>query len=117
MKVDRAVERSGHKISVTKTPAGWRWVDQSPETADMVTHYADRHAQSNKYDLVFPTKTGSWQTVNNWRRMAFTAACFEAGLVERAEASQEEKPGLISRLSPKPCGKSVAKTDIANSFC
>ena len=41
VKVDRAVERNGDKISVTKTPAGWRWIDLSPETADMVMHYAD----------------------------------------------------------------------------
>src|SRR5690606_30818079 len=49
VKVDRAVERSGSKISVTKTPAGWRWIDLSPDTADLVMHYADVLAPENQY--------------------------------------------------------------------
>lgn len=85
VKVDRAVERSGNKISVTKTPAGWRWIDLTPETADMVIHFADNHATANEFELVFPTKTGRWQSANNWRRHGFGAACFEAGLVEEIE--------------------------------
>lgn len=91
VKVDRAVERSGHKISVTKTPAGWRWIDLSPETADMDMHYADNHAPTNKYDLVFPTKTGRWQSVSNYRRMAFAAACEEAGLLEEVEVDGKKR--------------------------
>lgn len=85
VKVDRALERSGHKISVTKTSSGWRWIDISPETADMVAYYADRIAPPNKNDLVFPTKTGRWQSITNWRKQGFAAACFEAGLVEAIE--------------------------------
>lgn len=85
VKVDRAVERSGEKISVTKTPAGCRWIDISPATADMVMHYADVHAPENSHDLVFPTQTGRWQSVANWRKLAFASACFEAGLVEQVE--------------------------------
>ena len=85
VKVDRALERAGHKISVTKTPAGWRWINLSPETADMVIHYADNHGIENDYDLVFPTATGRWQAVSNWRRLGFAAVCFEAGLVEEVE--------------------------------
>jgi integrase len=167
VKVDRAVERNGDKISVTKTPAGWRWIDISPETADMVMHYADKHAPSNKHDLVFPTSTGTWQSVSNWRKLGFDAVCWEAGLVEtverdgkiierrkfspydlrhfyasmlieqrvnlkriqklmghsniattlniyghlieRAEASDDKKAGLIARLHPNSCGESVAR--------
>lgn len=82
VKVDRAVERSGARISVTKTPAGWRWIDISPETADMVLHYADRLATPNKHDLVFPTSTGKWQCINNWRNRAFASVCEEAGLMK-----------------------------------
>ncbi len=167
VKVDRAVERSGHKISVTKTPAGWRWIDISPETADMVTHYADKVAPKNDHELVFPTVSGRWQSIINWRKLGFAAACEEAGLmeeaevngrtiarprfspydlrhfyasmliaqrenlkriqalmghtnitttlniyghlIERAEASQQKKVGLISRLGGGiSCGKSVA---------
>lgn len=85
VKVDRAVERSGQKISVTKTTAGWRWIDLSPETADMVLHYAEKHATANKFDLVFPTKSGRWQSIINWRKLGFAAVCFEAGLVKQIE--------------------------------
>jgi len=166
VKVDRAVERSGQKISVTKTPAGWRWIDLSPETADMVTHYADNHAPSNEYDLVFPTSSQRWQTPPNWRKLGFSAACTEAGLleeveidgkkyerpkfspydlrhfyasmlienrvnlkriqklmghtniattlniyghlIERAEVGDQDKVGLLARISQNSCGKSVA---------
>lgn len=87
VKVDRAVERSGKKISVTKTPAGWRWIDLSPQTADMVLHYARHHATTNKHDLVFPTASGSWQSITNWRKLGFAAVCFEAGLVEEVNVA------------------------------
>jgi len=85
VKVDRAIERNGDKISVTKTPAGWRWIDLSPETADMVMHYADHHAPANKHDLVFPTSSGNWQSVSNWRKLGFSAVCHQAGLIEQVE--------------------------------
>lgn len=87
VKVDRAVERSGARISVTKTPAGWRWIDISPETADMVLHYADRLATPNKHDLVFPTSTGKWQCINNWRNRAFASVCEEAGLMKDVDVN------------------------------
>lgn len=166
VKVDRAIERNGHKISVTKTPSGWRWIDLSPDVADMVLHYAEKKAAPNDHDLVFPTATGRWQSIINWRKLGFAAACFEAGLVEeaevngrmiersrfspydlrhfyasmlieqrvnlkriqtlmghsnitttlniyghlieRAEAREEKRLGLISQLGSKSCGKSVA---------
>lgn len=96
VKVDRALERSGEKISVTKTPAGWRTIDLSPSVADMVRHYADNHAPESKYDLVFPTKSGGWQSITNWRKLGFAAACFEAGLIvegknERGEVVEKPK--------------------------
>jgi integrase len=98
VKVDRAVERNGDKISVTKTPAGWRWIDLSPSVAEMVTHYADNHAPANKHDLIFPTSTGSWQSVSNWRKLGFKAVCYEAGLIQEIEQNGKkiEKP----RFSP-----------------
>jgi len=167
VKVDRAVERNGHRISVTKTPTGYRYVDLSPEVADMVMHYADNLAPENDYDLVFPTATGRWQSIINWRKLGFAAACFEAGLVEtedidgrlverpkyapydlrhfyasmlieqrvnlkriqtlmghsnitttlnvyghlieRAEASEEPRAGMLMRLGENSCGKFVAR--------
>lgn len=98
VKVDRAVERSGHKISVTKTPAGWRWIDLSPETADMVNHYASKIAAPSPHDLVFPTASGKWQCINNWRNRAFSAVCVEAGLVDEVREDGETK--LKPRFSP-----------------
>lgn len=85
VKVDRAVERTGHKISVTKTPAGIRHIDMSPETADLVRHYAEKLSPTNEYDLVFPTSTGRWQTAHNWRKLGFASACVDAGLIKEVE--------------------------------
>lgn len=84
VKVDRALERGG-TLSVTKTPAGRRVLDLSPETYEMVRHYADHHAIDNKFDLVFPTAGGRWQETDNWRKRGFYAACHEAGLVDEVE--------------------------------
>jgi len=94
VKVDRAVERSGQRISVTKTPAGWRWIEISPETADLVMHYADNCAPYSEYDLVFPTSSGRWQCINHWRNRAFSTVCFEAGLTKKVEKDGriEDKP-------------------------
>ncbi|MBL4712108.1 MAG: site-specific integrase [Gammaproteobacteria bacterium] len=98
VKVDRAVERGGHRISVTKTPAGWRWIDLSPETSDMIHHYIENHSPSNKYDLVFPTSTGKWQCIINWRRRGFAKACLEAGLVKEVEKEGVLK--TVPKFSP-----------------
>jgi integrase len=84
VKVDRALERMGD-ISVTKTPAGRRFIELSGETLDMVRHYADHYAVPNKYDLVFPTENGKWLDPKNWLRRGFYVACAEAGLVQEVE--------------------------------
>lgn len=83
--VDRALERGSNKISVTKTPAGRRFIDLSPATLDMVRHYRDHHAVKNKHELIFPTATGRWQAIDNWRKRGFRAACEEAGLMDQVE--------------------------------
>ena len=98
IKVDRALERGGYKLSVTKTPAGRRFIDLSPEVFDMVRHYADEHAVTNKYDLVFPTANGRWQDTDNWRRRGFYKACLEAGLTR--EAHVDGKTVLKPKYSP-----------------
>jgi len=94
VKVDRALESGGTKISVTKTPAGRRTIDLSPETAALLAHYRDHKTIKNKHDLLFPTATGGWQATDNWRKRGFYKACFEAGLVERVEEDGKivEKP-------------------------
>jgi integrase len=88
VQVDRALERLG-EISVTKTPAGRRFIDLSIDTLDMVHHYAKNHAVSNKYDLVFPTENGRWLAPQNWRKRGFYVACIEAGLVTETEEDGE----------------------------
>tara|TARA_R110000787_G_scaffold65861_6_gene148101 strand:- start:17570 stop:18775 length:1206 start_codon:yes stop_codon:yes gene_type:complete len=79
--VTQALERGGYKISVTKTRAGRRFIDLSDTTLDMISHYIRHHTPESKHNLVFPTATGHWQQVENWRNRGFRAACFEAGLI------------------------------------
>lgn len=85
VKVDRALERGNKKISVTKTPAGRRFIEASPDTLDMVRHYVEHHAVENDHDLVFPTSSGHWQSTDNWRKRGFYMACEKAGLMESVE--------------------------------
>ena len=99
VQVERAVERGGRKISVTKTPAGRRFIDLSPDTYDMVRHYARHHAVENKHDLVFPTASGRWQETDNWRKRGFYKACIEAGLVEERE-DENGKAIIAPKYSP-----------------
>ena len=94
VEVDRALEGGGTEITVTKTRAGRRFIDLSPETLDMVRHYAEHHAVQNAHDLIFPTSNGQWQSIRNWRRRGFNRACEEAGLVikEKEDGKLVEKP-------------------------
>lgn len=80
VQVERAIDRSGD-LSVPKTPASRRFIEISPETLEMITHYRDHQALTNDYDLVFPTSTGGWQSLDNWRKRGFFAASKKAGLV------------------------------------
>ena len=91
VKVDRAVERGDTKISVTKTPSGRRFIDLTPETFALVSHYAKHKAVTNDYDLIFPTSSGHWQSLDNWRNRGFHVACFEAGLVREDKDESGEK--------------------------
>lgn len=69
--VDRAIMRPGDRISVTKTPTGKRFLPGSPDVLDMVRHYIDRLAVPSRHDLVFPTRSGHWQSLDNWRNRGF----------------------------------------------
>lgn len=89
IQVERALDGSGRSITVTKTPAGRRFIDLSPDTLAMVRHYAEHLAVPNKYDLVFPSDTGKWQCRRNWQRRGFEVACERAGLVEEVEVNGE----------------------------
>ena len=91
VEVGRALEGGGTEITVTKTRAGRRFIDLSPETLAMVRRYGEHHAIKNAHDLVFPTSNGQWQSVRNW----FNRVCEEAGLVIT------EKEGGIAVERPK----------------
>lgn len=87
--VERAIDRSG-QLSVTKTPAARRFIELSPETLDMVVHYRDHLSIPNDHDLVFPTSSGQWQSLDNWRKRCFIAALEEAGLMDTKTVDCEE---------------------------
>jgi integrase len=89
VEVDRALDGGSKNISVTKTRAGRRFINLSDDTLDMVRHYAEHHAAENDFDLVFPTGTGKWQTVRNWRKRGFATVCEEAGLLIEEEEDGE----------------------------
>lgn len=98
IEVSRALDGGGTKITVTKTRAGRRLIDLTPETLKMVRHYADEHAAQNSYDLIFPCSNGEWQSIRNWRRRGFGRACEEAGLMETVE----EEGKAVVRPKYKP---------------
>ena len=79
--VERALDGDGKSISVTKTPTGRRFIDLSSGTLELVQHYADKVAEENDYDLVFPDRKGGWQSRRNWQRRGFDVACEKAGLM------------------------------------
>lgn len=90
IEVGRALDGGGKEISVTKSPAGRRVIDISPDTFDMIKHFIENFGIENKHDLIFPTSTGKWQDIKNWRERCFGTACLEAGLVTTAEVSGKE---------------------------
>lgn len=88
VQVDRALESGDRKISVTKTPAGRRFIDLSADTIDMLRHYSRVHdvpTSKNKHNLIFPTSSGRWQSPDNWRKRGFNSVCEEAGLMDQVE--------------------------------
>ncbi|MEO0679362.1 MAG: site-specific integrase [Pseudomonadota bacterium] len=91
--VDRAIERPGLKISVTKTPAGRRFLPCSPEVLEMARRHSALDLERGAWDLLFPTATGHWQSIDNWRNRGFAKACLEAGLVDGA-GSEAPKPAF-----------------------
>jgi len=96
--VDRAVERGSNTISVTKTPSGRRLIDLSAHTVEMVRFYSDNHSTPNQHDLVFPTSTGKLQSLDNWRKRGFAAACQEAGLMR--EISKDGRTYAVPKYTP-----------------
>ncbi|PCJ22645.1 MAG: site-specific integrase [SAR86 cluster bacterium] len=94
VQVTQAIERGGYKISVTKTKAGRRFIDLSDEVLELINDYAANHAAISKHDLVFPTATGQWLQIENWRNRGFRVACIEAGLTVRVYENGKviEKP-------------------------
>lgn len=87
--VERAIEGSGYAISVTKTPAGRRFIELSQTTIALLREYIDQYTLENDYDLIFPSLEGKWQCRKNWQRRGFNVACIEAGLVEEQKIKGE----------------------------
>ena len=106
IRVDRAIDGDGSKISVTKTPTGRRFIDLSPEIVEMVRHYANTLAVQNDYDLIFPDRNGNWQPRRNWQRRGFDAACEKAGLMTEQKAkdgetaTKNDKPVMVPKFRP-----------------
>ncbi len=90
VRVERALDGDGLSISVTKTPAGRRFIELSPDILQMVRHYADKHAPENDHDLIFPASNGGLLSRRNWQRRGFNVACKKAGLVEIVEQDGEK---------------------------
>jgi integrase len=88
--VDRALEKGGKKIANTKTPAGRRFIELSAHVTEMVEHYRKHKTVKNDHNLVFPTSSGHWQSIDNWRARGFYYACEAAGLMETVEKDGEE---------------------------
>ena len=98
IRVERAIEGDGSKISVTKTPSGRRLIDLSEGTLAMVRHYAEKIAEPNDYDLIFPDKSGSWQCRRNWQRRGFDVACERAGLM--IEQERDGQKNFVPKYRP-----------------
>ena len=98
VEVDRALDGGGQEITVTKTRAGRRFIDLSPDTLEMVRHYAENYAARSDHDLVFPTRDGCWQSIRNWRNRGFSRACEEAGLM----ITEKEGGKAVDRPKYKP---------------
>ncbi|MFZ3287920.1 MAG: site-specific integrase [Telluria sp.] len=107
IRVERAIEGDGSKISVTKTPTGRRHIDLSPGTMSLVRHYAEKIASKNDYDLIFPDRNGSWQCRRNWQRRGFDIACEKAGLMvekidENGNKITDKKGGTVTVPKYRP---------------
>ena len=96
--VERAIERGGNKISVTKSKAGRRFIDLSKDTLAMLNEYIETESTENDHDLIFSTSNGKWIDPDNWRKRGFLAASIEAGLYE--EHHKSGKPIQKSIYTP-----------------
>lgn len=96
--VNRAIDGSGHSITVTKTVAGRRYIELSDMTLDLIRHYSEHHTVRNEFDLIFPASNGRWLCRKNWQRRGFNAACREAGLT--VETKRDGKIVEIPKYRP-----------------
>lgn len=88
--VNRAIAGDWKSITVTKTSAGRRFIELSSETLALVQDYADNHASSNKFDLIFPDHAGNWIDRRNWQKRGFDVACKAAGLIVEEKSEDGE---------------------------
>ncbi len=64
----------------------------------MVSNYAENHSIENDHDLIFPTSTGHWQSIDNWRNRAFSVACTKAELEKKV--ANGDKTVLKPKYTP-----------------
>ncbi len=98
IQVERAIDGSGKMLSVTKTPAGKRFIELNSKTIKIIRDYMDSQEIRGEYDLIFPNLKGGLQCRKNWQRRGFNVACKEAGLVERSLVKGKIK--LIPKFRP-----------------
>jgi len=84
VKVVQALDRSS-QLGPPKTKAGRRFIPVSEPTLDIVRDFYERQGSKNPYDLIFPTRSGSYQRYNNWRRKGWVPALERAGLLIEVE--------------------------------
>ena len=87
IQVNRAIDGGWKKISVTKTSAGRRFIELSPDTLGLIENYINKHSVKNDYDLIFASETGKWIDRRNWQHRGFDVACEKAGLGDEIEES------------------------------
>ena len=82
VEVERAIEKGGYRLSVTKTRAGRRFIELSDRTLQILSEHIECNYQENPHGLLFPTDTGKWMQIEHWRNRGFYSLCETAQLGE-----------------------------------
>lgn len=80
VRVSQAVDKIG-TIGPPKTTAARRFIPVSDIALDMTRHYMNHKAHRSQENLVFPTRTGTVQLVDNFRSRAWYPLMEQAGLL------------------------------------
>lgn len=97
VRITQAVDKLGI-IGPPKTRAARRFIPVSDIALDMTCHYMLHHAHPSELGLVFPTRTGTAQLVDNFRSRAWYPLMKEAGLT--LEETVDGKTITRAKYSP-----------------